>query len=74
MPSHAGTDNTGSLLSGKGKVSCWKAFLEADDSVLNADWPNSVERRNLVLISKLELKDLSANYIYQGLISQLLKS
>ena len=30
-----GADNTGSL-SGKGKVSCWKAFLEADDSVLNA--------------------------------------
>ncbi|CAH3039916.1 unnamed protein product, partial [Porites evermanni] len=58
MPSHAGADNTGSLLLGKGKVSCWKAFLEADDSVLNADWPNSVERRNLVLISKLELKDL----------------
>ena len=30
-----GADNAGSL-SGKGKVSCWKAFLEADDSVLNA--------------------------------------
>ena len=30
-----GADNTGSF-SGKGKVSCWKAFLEADDSVLNA--------------------------------------
>ena len=30
-----GADNTGSL-SGKGKVSCWKAFLEAEDSVLNA--------------------------------------
>ena len=30
-----GADNTGSL-SGKGKVSCWKAFLKAKDSVLNA--------------------------------------
>ena len=41
-----GANNTGSL-SGKGKVSCWKAFLEANDSILNADWPNSVERSNL---------------------------
>lgn len=28
-------DNTGSFL-GKGKVTCWKEFLEADDSILSA--------------------------------------
>ena len=61
-----GADNTGSL-PGKGKVTCWKAFLKADDSVLNADWPNSVERSNLVLTPKVELKDLSVNYTYQGI-------
>ena len=60
-----GADNTGSL-PGNGKVSCWKAFLEADDSIRNADWLNLVERSNLVLASKIELKDLSANYTYQG--------
>ena len=63
----SGADNTGSL-PGKGKVSCWKAFLEADDSIRNADWLNLVERSNLVLASKIELKDLSANYTYQGRI------
>ena len=64
-----GADNSGSL-PGKRKVSCWKAFLEADDSILNADWPPLVERSNLVLASKLELKYLFANYtyMYQGLI------
>ena len=62
-----GADNTSSL-PGKGKVSCWKAFLEADDSIRNADWLNLVERSNLVLASKIELKDLSANYTYQGWI------
>ena len=30
-----GADNTGSY-SGKGKVSCWKEFQEADDSILSA--------------------------------------
>ena len=29
-----------------------QAFLEADDSVLNADWPNLVERSNLYFTGK----------------------
>ena len=61
-----GADNTGSL-PGKGKVSCWKAFLEADDSIWNADWLNLVERSNLVLASKIELmvwkKDTEPNHV-----------
>ena len=32
-----GADNAGSILGkGKGKVTCWKEFQEADDSILSA--------------------------------------
>lgn len=61
-------DNTGSFL-GKGKVTCWKKFLEADDSPLVI----LVERNSVLTTSKVELKGLSADCIYWRQTLQLSK-